>query len=98
MYKAWPYLQSGTSSFMTRRLQLSPEGPGKVQSCVVLLLRILSPAAFMDHCTATPNGVMLAPGMSGIADGRSGMAHWDFTSLLKALKSASLFSFNTVDW
>ena len=78
--RACPNLQSGTSSFWTRRLQLSPEGPGKVQSCVVLRFKILSPAALMDHWTATPSGVMLAPGISLMIEGVIGIAHWFFTS------------------
>ena len=75
-----------------------PEGPGKVQSCVVRRLMILSPDSFMDHWIAIPSGVMQAPGISGTADGRRGVAHWAFTSLFKALKRASLFSLSKVDW
>ena len=73
--KAWPNWQSGTSSFLTLRLQLRPEGPGKVQSWVVRLFRILSPTALMDHWTATPKGVTLAPGMRRMQEGVIGMAH-----------------------
>ena len=83
---------------MILMLQLSPEGHGKVQSCVGLRLMILSPLAFMDHCIATPNGVILAPGMSGTEEGKSGMAHCDLTSFWNALKRANLFAFRTVDW
>ena len=70
-------------SLITLLLQLSPDGPGKVQSCVVRRLMTLSPFWFSDHCVATPRGVMLAPGMSLIAVGEMGIAHCACTSLAK---------------
>lgn len=73
--KAWPNWQAGMSSLWTLRLQLSPEGPGKEQSWVVRRLRMRSPLALMDHCTATPRGVMLAPGISLMMEGVRGIAH-----------------------
>jgi hypothetical protein len=77
---------------MTRLLQLAPEGPGKVQSCVVRRLTIRFPSASIDHWMATPRGVTLAPGMSSMHDGKMGMAHSYWTSLLNDLCRAAMFS------
>ena len=82
---------------MTLLLQLSPDGPGKVQSCVVRRLMTLSPLWFSDHCVATPRGVMLAPGMSLIAEGEMGIAHCACTSLAKDVTRALVFSGVVVD-
>ena len=59
---------------MTLLLQLRPDGPGNVQSWVVLRLIILSLFSLMEFCIATPNGVMDAPGMSLIVSGSMGIA------------------------
>ncbi len=73
-------------------LQLAPEGPGNVQSCVVRRFSILFPFASMDHCMATPNGVTLAPGMFSMHSGVMGIAHLYCTSLLNDLLSALMLS------
>ena len=97
LVSAWPYLHSSSSSFITRLLQLNPDGPGKVQSCVGRRLMIRSFVSFMDHWVATPSGVTLAPGISGMLAGRIGIAQWCFTSLVKALSRASLLSASRAD-
>lgn len=77
---------------MTRLLQLALDGPGNVQSWVVRHLIILLPFSLIDHWTATPRGVILAPGMCLMQCGKSGIAHSKDTSLLNALFRAALFS------
>ena len=77
---------------MTRKLQLFPDIPGNEQSCVGRRFRILLLFASIVCCTATPSGVILAPGIDLMQDGRSGMHHWYFTSLVKDFSSACLFS------
>jgi hypothetical protein len=85
-------VHSVSKSFWTLLLQLAPDGPGKVQSCVVRLLTIRLPLASIDHCIATPKGVMLAPGICSMQLGVMGIAHSYSTSLLKDLMSAAMFS------
>lgn len=94
---AWPYMHSSSWSLTTRRLQLSPDGPGNVQSCVGLFLIIRLLFSSIDHCVATPSGVTLAPGMRCMQDGSSGMVQWWLTSLEKTLSSASLFACISAD-
>ena len=95
--RAWPYIHSSSSSRLTRMLQLRPDGPGKEQSCVGRRLMILSFCSFIDHWVATPSGVTLAPGISGIVDGKKGMVQWWRTSLEKALSRAVLLSVSCAD-
>ena len=57
-------MHGSNDSEMVLLLQLSPEGPGKVQSCVVLRFSILFPFLSMLCWMATPKGVMEAWGMS----------------------------------
>lgn len=82
---------------MTRLLQLRPEGPGKVQSCVGRRFVILSFFSLIDHWVATPNGVTLAPGIRCMIWGKIGMAQWCFTSLEKAFWRARLLSGSLAD-
>jgi hypothetical protein len=82
---------------MTRLLQLFPEIPGKVQSCVTRRFLILSFCGLTVHCVATPSGVMLAPGIMLMTAGLRGMAHCAAISLSNALSNADLFSFGCVD-
>ena len=82
---------------MTLLLQLFPDGPGKVQSCVVRRFWILSPVALIVHWIATPSGVTLAPGIFRMESGRRGSAQLCATSLLKALSRACLFAVSEAD-
>ena len=82
---------------ITRRLQLSPDGPGKVQSCVGRFLTIRLLFSSIDHCVATPSGVTLAPGIRGMLVGSKGIAQWWLTSFEKTLFSAVAFSGSSAD-
>ena len=97
LVSACPYLHSSSSSFITRLLQLRPDGPGNAQSCVGRRLMIRSFFSLIDHWVATPSGVTLAPGISGMLTGRMGIAQWCFTSLVNALSRACLLSSSSAD-
>lgn len=96
-FRAWPYRQSSNRSLITLLLQLWPDGPGNVQSCVVRRLTIRLLSASMVHCIATPIGVTLAPGICLMQLGWIGMAQLCPTSLLKALSRAVLFAGTVAD-
>ena len=75
-----------------RMLQLMPDGPGKEQSCVVLLFKYRSLFSSTLHCTATPKGVTDALGMCEIQSTGRGIAHSADTSLLNDFRRASRLS------
>ena len=83
---------------MTLLLQLLPDVPGKVQSCVVRFFSYRSFFSLIDHCVATPSGVIQACGMCLMLSMVMGMAHWEATSLSNDFVRASLFSFVFADW
>ena len=93
----WLYLHSLSSSFITCLLQVLLGIPGKVQSCVVLFFSYRSFFLLIDHCIATPRGVMHVCLMCLILLMVMGMACWESTSLSNDFVSASFLIFVFAD-